>query len=67
MWSRRANEGMGQVGLGVAFWFLATDSTVLRIFAFALAARGVSQLVIAYLNHPDRIAREQAKRALPPG
>ena len=66
MWSRRTGEGMGQVGLGAAFWFVATDSIVFRILALALAARGVSQLVIAYLNHPDRIEKREARRALPP-
>ena len=53
MWSRRTSVGIGQVGLGAAFWLVESDSIALRILGVALAARGVSQFVIAYRNHPD--------------
>ena len=66
MWSRRTSVGIGQVGLGAAFWLVESDSIALRILGVALAARGVSQFVIAYRNHPDRIAKREAKRRLPP-
>jgi len=57
---------MAQLGTGAAFWFVGTDSIVLRIFALVLATRGVSQFVIAYLNHPDRLAKRDARKELPP-
>ena len=66
MWSRRASVGMSQLAMGVAFWFVVTDSVTLRILALAFAARGVSQLVIAYLRHPDRIAKREDRKTLPP-
>jgi len=56
---------MAQLGTGASFWFVGTDSIVLRILALVFAARGVSQFVIAYLNHPDRLAKREARKALP--
>ena len=69
MWSRRASEGMALLAAAAMYWFFEQDwidSVFLRAVALVFAAAGVGQLVKAYLNHPDRIAKKEAKRALPP-